>query len=242
MDPQGTIVADSSADPNSVGKDYSFRDYYRGAIQSHMLGDLSGVYISRVYESEQDDRFKFTAITRIDGPEKLYGLLAASLAVDSKLVALDMKKESASAMIVGPTDPNMPPSDHRPGRELPPFAVVLHRDYDLPGQEPKSVSTRQLACLNLLASEPTLHEVSDKLAGVGSFMHYARVGDSGFVVIVEHPYPWPIGAMLHPSHWVRPMLIAGVFALAVIAKGSWRRWRQSRTAAASSGSRDFIPP
>jgi serine/threonine-protein kinase len=235
MDPQGTIVADSSADPNSVGKNYSFRDYFRGGIQSRMLGDQGGVYISRVYESEQDDRFKFTAITKIVGPGKLYGLLGASLAVDSKLVALDMKKEPTGAMIVGPTDPNTRLSDQKPARELPPFVVVLHRDYDLPGQKPKSVSSRQLTCLNLLASEPARHEVSDRLAGEGSFMHYARVGDSGFVVMVERPYPWPIGLLLRAPGWVWPVLPSGAFALAVLWKRSRRSSRDSPAPVESSG-------
>jgi serine/threonine-protein kinase len=223
MDAEGTILADSYEDPNSVGKNYRFRDYYRRGIDSDIQG-RHGVYVSRVYESEQDDRFKFTAMTRIEGPGALYGLLGASLAVDSKLVALDMKKEAPGAIIVGPADANLRAGQPADAHELPQYVVVLHRDYAVAGQKPASVEPAQLARLTAFSSDPNLREDSDKLTGRGSFLHYARVGDSEFVVMVEHPYPWPIALLLWAPLWTWLALLP----CTVITIAYWRRNRHAR--------------
>jgi hypothetical protein len=226
MDARGTILADSYEDPNSVGKNYRFRDYYRGAAQSEGQGRHGDVYISRVYESEQDDRFKFTAITRIEGDGSTCGFLGASVAVDSKLVALDMKNEAPGAMLVGPIDPVSRADERAPTEEAPPFVVVLHRDYALAGQKPVSVAPRQLARLNAFAADSTLREDSERFSGRGSFLHYARVGDSHFVVMVEHPYPWPVGFLSRIPLWSVPVLAVCALLLGIF----WRRSGTRRSA------------
>jgi serine/threonine-protein kinase len=221
MDPDGTIVADSYDDPNSVGKDYRFRDYYQGGMKV-ATADKQEVYVSRVYESEQDDRYKFTAITRVGG-SRLYGLLGASLAVDSKLVALDMKKEAPGAVIVGPSDPNMRPKAH--GDELPPFLVVLHRDYAHAGQKPIAVRPEQLTRLAAFASEPERREDSDKVTDRGCFLNYARVGDSGFVAIVEQPYPWPFAVIMRIPITTWFVIVPGLLLLFAVLRNYSRLTR-----------------
>src|SRR5262249_28036728 len=51
MDAEGTILADSYQDPRSVGKNYAFRDYYRGLLGRRAATDRAAVYVSRVYHS-----------------------------------------------------------------------------------------------------------------------------------------------------------------------------------------------
>src|SRR5262249_15203146 len=65
MSPDGTVLADSYEDPRSVGKKYDFRDYYQGIQNWNPARDRWEVYLSRVYQSEQDKRFKVTATTRV---------------------------------------------------------------------------------------------------------------------------------------------------------------------------------
>ncbi len=207
MTADGTIVADSYDDPKSVGINYAFRDYYRGAAGSS--ADKNAVYLSHVYESEQDGRFKFTAVTRVWDAEGLAGLVAASIAVDSTMVGLDMKQEAAGARLVGCLDRNPKPG-HEPA-DLPPFIVVLHRDYSGSEQRPEPPPPGQLATLEHLENDRTKAQATDRLSS-GSVVDYARVGDSHFVVVVEQPYPWPLNVLLR--WWVWWAVPLGAAALA----------------------------
>src|SRR5262249_45077360 len=136
MSLDGTVLADSYEDPRSVGKNYDFRDYYRGVRDP--ARDRGEVYLSRVYKSDQDDRFKVTATTRVWDGERLLGFVGASLAVDSRMVALDMKREQAGAALAGPADPYRRPGS--PTEDAPEFVIVLHRDYGVAGQKPQAVT------------------------------------------------------------------------------------------------------
>jgi serine/threonine-protein kinase len=222
MAADGTILADSYEDPRSVGKKYDFRDYYLGARRRDPA-QRSAVYLSRVYESEQDERFKVTATTRIDDGERLLGFVGASLAVDSKMVALDMRREAAGAALAGPTDTNPRRGDPPADADASEFVVFLHRDYVVAGQAPVRVTGRQRQRLRAFAADPSLKRAADPLGPGGTFVHYARVGDSHFVVLVERPYPWPLGPLLR-----RPLMGGLTLATAFLAAGLLARWYRSR--------------
>jgi serine/threonine protein kinase len=196
MAPSGTILADSYEDPRSVGKDYRFRDYYAG-----LFGTERGeVYISRVYQSEQDERFKFTVITRITRGRRLLGLLGASIAVGPKLVALDMNNESTGARLVGLLDQNRRREPGQgDGRQR--YVTVLDRRYSQPGERPLPIEERHRGALDDFAGDPALREAADKFPGSGCLVDYARVGDSHFVAIVETAYPWPVGWFFQQPVW-----------------------------------------
>jgi eukaryotic-like serine/threonine-protein kinase len=225
MDAGGTILADSYEDPRSVGKAYEFRDYYQGALRMGPDQDRSAVYLSRVYESEQDERFKVTATARVWAGGRLAGFVGASLAVGSRMVALDMKQEAAGAALAGPVDRNGRPG--APAPAAPEFVVVLHRDYAVAGQRPAAVAGRQAGRLRDFAADPGLTSASDLLGPRGSFVHYARVGDSHFVTFVERPYPWPLDRLLE-----RPLLWGLLLTTAFLAAGllSRRPWARRRAA------------
>lgn len=165
MSPDGIILADSYEDPRSVGKKYDFRDYYQG-IQHQAAGrDASEVYLSRVYQSEQDERFKVSATARVWDGDRLLGLVGASLAVDSRMVALDMKREQPGAALVGPADPF-----HRPGTpadDAPEFVIVLHRDYGTSGQRPLPVAGPEADRLREFVADRTLASAADVTARAG---------------------------------------------------------------------------
>jgi hypothetical protein len=220
MSPDGTILADSYEDPRSVGKNYDFRDYYRGVHDRTPARDRSEVYLSRVYHSEQDGRFKVTATTRVWNGERLLGFVGASLAVDSRMVALDMKREQAGAALAGPADPYRRPG--APAEEVSEFVVVLHRDYGVAGQRPEAVTGREADRLRAFAADPTLTSAADLFGPRGTFVHYARVGESHFVVFVERLYPWPLHVLLE-----RPvgsgLSLGGAFLAAALVSRRLRR-------------------
>jgi serine/threonine-protein kinase len=220
MSPDGTVLADSYEDPRSVGKRYDFRDYYQGAHGLDPARERWAVYLSRVYESEQDGRFKVSATTRVWDGDRLLGFVGASLAVDSRMVALDMKREHAGAALAGPADPNRRPG--APAGDAPEFVVVLHRDYGVAGQRPAAVSGREADRLRAFAADPALQTAADLLGPRGTFVHYARAGDSHFVVVVERLYPWPLGFVLE-----RPLAsglgLAGALLAGVVLSQRWRR-------------------
>jgi serine/threonine-protein kinase len=216
MGPDGTVLADSYEDPCSVGRRYDFRDYYRGALGLDPTRDRWEVYLSRVYQSEQDGRFKVTATTRVWDGDRLLGFVGASLAVDSRMVALDMKREQPGAALAGPADPNRRPG--APAEERPEFEVVLHRDYGVPGQRPAPVAGREAEQLRAFAADPGLTAAADPFGPRGTFVHFARVGDSHFVVFVERPYPWPLGLLLERPAAGGLVLAGAALALAWLSR------------------------
>jgi serine/threonine-protein kinase len=220
MSPDGTVLADSYEDPRSVGKKYDFRDYYQGIQNRNPTRDRGEVYLSRVYQSEQDKRFKLTATTRVWNGERLLGLVGASLAVDSRMVALDMKREQGGAALVGPADPF-----HRPGapaEDAPEFVIVLHGNYGIAGRRPEAVTGAEADRLRAFSADLTLAAAADLIGPRGTFVHYARVGDSHFVILVERLYPWPLNLLLD-----RPLssglALGGAFLAAALLSRRLRR-------------------
>jgi serine/threonine-protein kinase len=206
MDLEGTILADSYEDPKSVGRNYRFRDYFTGLMTKDSTRE--DVYVSRVYESEQDDRHKFTVITRVHNGERVLGLIGASVAVDARMVALDMRRELPGARLVGPLDHNS--RSHISTTQAPSFVVVLDRNYDVAGQKPITVTGQESEVFESFATNTPMTEASDLLNSNGNYVNYARVGDSQFVILAEHSYPWPLA-------WVarRPLILGGGLALVV---------------------------
>jgi serine/threonine-protein kinase len=221
MDAEGTILADSYLDPVSVGKNYAFRDYYRGLLGPRAAADRAAVYVSQVYLSEQDDRCKFTVITRVWEGDRPLGLLGASIATGSRMVALDMGRELPGAAVVGPLDRTPRPGDPGVAGDRPGYAVVLRRDWPAPGAGPVAVAPARLGTLASLAPGAGPGQAAERFSADGRMVNYARVPDSPFVVIVEQPYPAPVGLLLRPPV---PAVLAGAAALACLGTLARRRW------------------
>jgi serine/threonine-protein kinase len=230
MDPAGVILADSYDEPRSVGHNYAFRDYYAGLMQPGREAEGS-VYLSRVYESEQDGRYKFTAVTRVVDGGRVLGLLGASIACDARLAGLDMRREPPGARVVAPMDAGRKPG--APATRLPPYVVFLHGAYARAGQRPDPVSPAQAAVLRDFERDPARRTAVDAFSG-GSFVHYARVGESHFVALVEQPYPWPV-----PLVQRRPRACLAVVALlggaVVVLPRVYRSRRRPSVAATAEG-------
>lgn len=188
MSRDGEILTDSS--PWPVRGSYRERDYARPLWQTQEAG---AVYLSRVFRSEQDNKYKFAAAIRVEEGGKVLGMLAATVAIDSRLVALDLRDEPPGALVVGPMDwsRNVPP-----GSSPPDHVVVLCGDYDGSGLGPLWVDASLAVPLRRFEKEADLRDASVALTGDGNFVDYARVGDSHFVVMLPHPYPRPLNWVL----------------------------------------------
>jgi serine/threonine protein kinase len=218
MEPGGTILSDSYEDPRSVGINYAFRDYFHGLTGAEAPVDPAAVYVSRVYESEQDQRFKLTVISRIWQDNRLLGLLGASLAVDSRMVALDMTSEWPGARLVGPFDHGARAPDEGAAARRPDYVTVLDRRYDVPGQQPRPVDADMLATLKTFAAQPDLRHATDWLSASGSMINYARIGDTHYVAVLERPYPAPVRLVAR-----HPLVAAATIAAVVAVLGIVRR-------------------
>jgi hypothetical protein len=221
MDPAGTILADSFEDPRSVGQNYAFRDYFRALAGPEAAADSAAIHVSRVYQSEQDGRYKFTIITRVWEGGRMLGLLGASVATGPKMVALDMGRELPGACVVGLMDRTPRPGspDQEAGQAE--YVVLLHRGYAAPSPAPLTVATAWQGALATFAADPGRNQAVERFSSDGGMVHYARVGDSPFVVVVEQPYPWPLHLLLRrPLGWA----VAVVSALALL----WYLRRQVR--------------
>jgi serine/threonine-protein kinase len=220
MDPAGTILSDSYEDPRSVGINYAFRDYYAGLTGPEAPADPAAVYVSRVYESEQDDRFKLTVISRVWDGDRLLGLLGASLAVDSRMVALDMAAEWPGARLVGPLDRGARVGADAPVSTAPDYVAVLESDYAVPGQKPRPVGADKHAVLGAFAADRQTRQATDWLSATGSLVNYARIGDTHYVAVVERPYPAPVRLIA-----LHPIATAGTLAALAACLGLSRRPR-----------------
>jgi serine/threonine-protein kinase len=218
MEPGGTILSDSYEDPRSVGINYSFRDYFQGLMGPDASVDPAAVYVSRVYESEQDQRFKLTVMSRVWEGDRLLGLLGASLAVDSKMVALDMHTEWPGARLVGPFDHGARSGQENDARRRPDYVTVLDRQYDVAGERPRPVGADMRATLDAFADDAGRRQATDWFSATGSLIHYARIGDTHYVAVLEQPYPAPV--RLIAKH---PLATATAIAVAIAAFGLLRR-------------------
>jgi tRNA A-37 threonylcarbamoyl transferase component Bud32 len=220
MDPQGRIIADPYPNPPHpvIGQDFGFRDYAAHVLGAGAPSDPAGVYVSRLFLSHQDGRCKFAAVSRVRDGDRLLGLIAATVAVDSKLVALDLRDEPPGTAVIGPLDRGAPPGREAEFARLPRFVFALHRDYDGSGLAPMGADDRAEA-LGAFDADPQVRSRTDSFFRGGRLWlaDYARAGDTHFVALAEQPYPWEVDIIL----WG-----AAVGALAAIAAALW--WAAGR--------------
>jgi hypothetical protein len=120
--------------PQYYQTDFSFRDYFRGAIELAQRGSHE-VYVSRAFRSKWDGRLKFAFATPIYGATgavkpcpgtQAIGVFVAARSASSTLGAVQIPEldgSGQSTALFGPRDPE------RPGVELPPaskFQVIVH--------------------------------------------------------------------------------------------------------------------
>lgn len=222
----GILVADSFNRSRSVGMNFERRDYYVQLTQKKKSPlDREELYFSRVFKSKQDGLYKFAVTVRIWNGDQVQGVLAATIPIDARMVALDMQDEPAGTVLAGPMDWTYTEDHELPAERWPSFIAVLHPQYEKPGVDPIWISGDKVRRLQTFASTAGLKLSTNFLTRDGGFVNYARVGETQFVVLIEQPYPWPINWLLNRTAGYSLALLAGVGALGYAV---WRLIRQAR--------------
>jgi serine/threonine-protein kinase len=199
LDPQGRALARSPDLAHFLGRDYSFRDYFQGALAT----PTGRVQISHVYLSENDKLYKFALsapVRRRGQGQATLGVVVATVASDSSFGLDYLHDERRSALLVGPLDPRRG-EDGAMSLEPPANVILVHPAYQVPGKEAAEIVSDALRSVQserrpggLLVTKNVAHPVAtdanfhDPIRGGRWLAAFAPVADSQFVVIVEQPY------------------------------------------------------
>jgi hypothetical protein len=201
MDPDGVILARSPYDAAVMGRNYGWRDYFKGTFRhAEQAGDDSA-YVSRVFRSESDKLYKFaicSVIRRGDEPgSEVLGVIVATITTG----ALPLHDERRTAVLVGRWDTNRRPGTLAEVDTQPENLILRHPAYErgAPAAEihnpiPKRVQLARDARQSLNPEdvwddyyEDPLGERSEKYVGRW-LAGFAPVGNTEFVVIVQQRY------------------------------------------------------
>jgi len=249
LDHRGRLTAQAGKTnaANIIGRDYSWRDYYKGAWELAKRG-LHSTYVSSVIKSELDGNHKFAISMPIYGSGGApIGVLVGAVATSAKLGSLAFDDRENVRALAGPRDiernQTAPPS---------PYMVLLHPDYAYGEADPltnEQVQALEMASRGALRLErplqlpdPSLVTSSDDDRDPAAERHsryagrwlagFAPVGNTGFVVIVQTPYDVlrfeaQFGGQL--ALWVCLSAIPGVILMLIAA------WHQRRRRHSQSG-------
>lgn len=187
-----------------IGRDYSWRDYYKGAWDLAKRG-LHSTYVSQVIKSELDGNHKFAISMPIyDRGGAPIGVLVGAVATSAKLGSLAFDDHENIRALAGPRD-----IEHRNQSAPPsPYMILLHPDYLYGEADPitnAQVQALETASRGMLRLErplqlpdPSLVTSNDDYRDPAAerYSQYAGrwlvglapVGNTGFVVIVQTPY------------------------------------------------------
>lgn len=176
MDRDGVLLARSPRKDDIVGRKYDYRDYYQGVFRQTDSADGDSTYISRVFRSEADQRYRFGITSPIRDGDETLGIVLATVPTGLSLGDLTLDDKRRMAVVVGRWDTNRADGPPVADKNL----VLTHPEYptDRVGEE--------------IEAKLPAHDVNDEykdpimpgrwLAG------FASVGNTAFVVIVQQRY------------------------------------------------------
>jgi serine/threonine protein kinase len=132
-DPKGIMLAHSLT-PELVGKDFSFRDYIRGALRLAKETGGAPVYISRLHLSQSQHIYKFhiARAVRTGGKEgEIIGVFQISITTSQSMGLPHILDSRYKVVLVGPWDMNPAPGEPILTSS---HIVVLHPTYPEPKQ------------------------------------------------------------------------------------------------------------
>ncbi|MBI3466766.1 MAG: hypothetical protein HY000_27455, partial [Planctomycetes bacterium] len=126
MDRDGSLLARAPRQDDILRRKFDFRDYYKGLFRQAEQAGGESSYISRVFQSAADDRYKFgiSALVR-DGDEAL-GIVLATIPTGSTLGSLRLNDEQRTAVLVGRWDTNQQDGTNDPEKNL----ILIHPAYE----------------------------------------------------------------------------------------------------------------
>lgn len=239
----GILVADTVDNPSVLGQDFTWRDYFQGAMAKKGSRGRAAIHVSRVYRSRNDGLWKFAISTPVyAGPEAdapILGVVAANFTTNSTLGLLRLNDERRTAVLVCPKDPTTEDAaihfyTPKPGASLTnEYLVVVHPAYTR-GDKAIPVVSPQLDAVHRSARG---HEIAlpdaafdpasamdrhyaDPMAALDSsyagrwLAGFAPVGNTEMVVIVQERYEDAIPSD-HGIIWSgAAVLLAAIFMVA----------------------------
>ena len=142
LDTRGTILAIAPANPKIVGRDFSGRDYFRGALHHVGEPDEAAVHVSRVYRAVNNDLSKFAMAAPVcagQGPDApVLGVIATTITTTSTLGPVRLDDQRRKVVLVGREDPNPPGGG---------YVILRHPAYQR-GDPALSVSGQRLRAIH----------------------------------------------------------------------------------------------
>ncbi len=248
FDRSGTLVVHAPEPSEVVGRDYSWRDYHRGASR---LGADSrrAAYISPVFVSEARNRYTFAIATPIYEQGAWAGVLAISIGNDFALKRkrLDHASEAGPmAVIAAPRDRERHSTEGAGN-----YFVILHEGLapgaavEIDARRLRELRKSRMDDRQLRWTDPepiTDDAHRDPVPGYeGRWLAgFARVGDTGFVVIVQtrHDAAVAPNARLSRRLASRTGIVLGAWIVLCAAVWLyWRVWRPPGGEPSQRGSR-----
>lgn len=189
---------------------FNWRDYFQGA-KSHLgKRGIGSVHISRVYRGKSDDLYKFAITAPIwDDQEKFLGVIATSVTTDATMGLVHVTDPRRVWAIIAPKDIDSPELD--PRSVLGKYVILFHPAYrhGVPAVEfpdgsmiaarVKRDHARELDLPDSSLVLPPDDEYRDPVASVDEHYEgrwiagFAPVGNTGFIVIVQHRFEDVVG-------------------------------------------------
>jgi serine/threonine-protein kinase len=118
LDTRGMMLAVAPVNPRIVGQDFSWRDYFRGALHHASQLDEAAVHVSHVYQAKNDGLWKFAMAAPVcagqgQGPDApVLGVIATTITTTSSLGPVRLDDQRRKVVLVGRRDPGSnPPED-----------------------------------------------------------------------------------------------------------------------------------
>jgi serine/threonine-protein kinase len=227
-----------------LDKNYDWRDYFLGAQrQAHRR--LPVAYLSRAFESEANNRITFALSVPIYGADRAFlGVLVATVASDSTLGSLRLHERgdmARTAILVALTDRCRDPTDPRCLPESM-FVVIVHGHLERGTPlllRPELAQQLKQALAESPLSEPesqsppvegrVLKDYRDPRSGEPGLAAFARVGYTGFFVIVQTREHEVLAVNDHLARSVARWSLWFVLGLALVwLVLGWSRFRSSK--------------
>jgi hypothetical protein len=175
LDASGMMLARAPAKPGVLGRNFGYRDYYKGLFRELSRPDRDFTYVSRVFRSAADDRYRFGISSLVRDGDEVVGIVLATIPTGSTLGSLRLQGEQRTAVLVGRRDTNRPSGGDDPDKNL----VLIHPAYPERGAEAVEV---------LLPDHNTENDYHDPLLPGRWLAGSAPVGTTDFAVIVQQRY------------------------------------------------------
>ncbi|OAI49970.1 hypothetical protein AYO44_05930 [Planctomycetaceae bacterium SCGC AG-212-F19] len=236
LDREGSLI--ESSHQGGGAKKADKRDYFLGALQQADQPGLDSIYVSRAYCSSFDGKYKISfgrALRDNRQPDRpILCVISASITTDATMGLPQLHDERRKAVLVGPEETTHPTGVfHSVAPEK--YLILLHSGYkhavepipipkETLGLIPKVSGAKQLSLPDAASGDPRqgmnahYHDpVAKRLPQYAGrwLAGFAPVGNTEYVVIVQHRYEEAILAD-HGIIWTgAAILVGGLLILAI---------------------------